>query len=79
MTDSRFCRKIIAEIQKNITKTQESMDLDNWEKLGGIYIPYPKKGYARITRLIKELNLMCPETIYIELNDKTREIYVKFK
>lgn len=79
MTDSRFCRKIIAEIQKNIVKTQQSLDLNNLERFGGIYIPYSAKTYARITRLIKELNLMCPETIYIELNDKTREIYVKFK
>lgn len=79
MTDSRFCRKIIAEIQKNIIKTQESMDLDNWKKLSGIYIPYPEKSYSRIKKSLKDLNAMT-ETFQIELtNDKNREIYIKIK
>lgn len=80
MTDYRFCRRLIEEIQKNIAKTRECLDLDDWEKLGGIYIPYPEKSYTRIKKLLSEINSMCTENIHIELtDDKCREIYVKLK
>lgn len=79
MTDNRFCRKIISEIQKNIAKTRESMDLEDFEKLGGIYIPYPEKSYTRIKKLLSEINSMFTENIHIELTDNSREIYVKIK
>lgn len=80
MTDYRFCRRLIEEIQKNIIKTQQSLDLKDWERLGGIYIPYPAKAYTRITNLLNQINSMCTENIHIELtDDKCREIYVKLK
>lgn len=79
MTDSRFCRKLIEEIQKNIIKTQQSLDLKDWERLGEIYIPYPAKAYTRITNLLNQINSMCTEYQIQLTNDIAREIYVKFK
>lgn len=79
MTDYRFCRRLIEEIQKNIIKTQQSLDLKDCERLGGIYIPFPKKSYSRIEKLLKELNAMTEKFQIETTDDIKREIYVRIK
>ena len=50
MTDERFIRKIIEEVASNFKKSEEQRD----KELTSLIIPYSKREYERIKRLLKE-------------------------
>lgn len=76
MTDNRFCRKVIEEARVNLIKTEQALGLSLEQHINGLYMPYSKKSYKRIERLLDEINNMCND-MYIELTDDLRrEIHI---
>ena len=52
MTDERFIQKIITEVEKNFDKSEEQRNKD----LPALDIPYSKRKYERVKRLLNEVN-----------------------
>lgn len=52
MTDERFIQKTIAKVEENFRKSEEQRE----RELTSLIIPFSKRSYERIKRLLKEIN-----------------------
>ena len=73
MTDERFIRKIIEEVASNFKKSEEQRD----KELTSLIIPYSKREYERIKRLLKEINEKCEKFTLQPLSKKEIKVYKK--
>ena len=78
MQDEKFCRKIIDEARKNIFKLEEESDI-MVERPLFIHIPYSKKKYQRIIRLIKVINEKSEDFFFSPGQKSTHDICVTRK
>ena len=73
MTDERFIRKIIEEVEYNFKKSEEQRD----KELTSLIIPYSKREYDRIKRLLKEINEKCEKFTLQPLSKNEIKVYKK--
>ena len=73
MTDERFIRKIIEEVASNFKKSEEQGD----KELTSLIIPYSKREYERIKRLLKEINEKCEKFTLQPLSKNEIKVYKK--
>ena len=73
MTDERFIRKIIEEVEYNFKKSEEQRD----KELTSLIIPYSKREYERIKRLLKEINEKCEKFTLQPLSKNEIKVYKK--
>ena len=73
MTDERFIRKIIEEVASNFKKSEEQRD----KELTSLIIPYSKREYERIKRLLKEINEKCKKFTLQPLSKNEIKVYKK--
>ena len=73
MTDERFVRKIIEEVERDFRKSEEQRE----KELTSLIIPYSKREYERIKRLLKTINEKCKNFTLQQLSKN--EIKVKKK
>ena len=78
MQDEKFCRKIIDEARKNIFKLEEESDIIVERPLF-IHIPYSKKKYRQIIRLIKVINEKSEDFFFSPGQESTHDICVTRK
>ena len=71
MTDERFIQKIITEVEKNFDKSEEQRNKD----LPALDIPYSKRKYERVKRLLKQIN-NSSERFELQLLDNDNK-YIK--
>ena len=73
MTDERFIRKIIEEVACNFKKSEEQRD----KELTSLIIPYSKREYDRIKRLLKGINEKCEKFTLQPLSKNEIKVYKK--
>lgn len=73
MTDERFIQKVIAGVDKNFKKSEEQRD----KELPALTIPYSKREYERIRRLLTEINNSCDKYRLQLLNNNYIKVHKK--
>ena len=73
MTDERFVRKIIEEVERDFRKSEEQRE----KELTSLIIPYSKREYERIKRLLKIINEKCKNFTLQLLSKNEIKVYKK--
>ena len=73
MTDERFIEKIIIGVEKDFKKSEEQKD----KELRTLTIPYSKREYQRIKRLLTQINAKCEKYRLQLLEDNFIKVHKK--
>ena len=73
MTDERFVRKIIEGVERDFRKSEEQRE----KELTSLIIPYSKREYERIKRLLKTINEKCKNFTLQLLSKNEIKVYKK--
>lgn len=73
MTDERFIKKIIIGVEKDFKESEEQRD----KELPTLTIPYSKREYERIKRLLDQINEKCEKFRLQLLEDNFIKVHKK--